>query len=47
MNAAVYQIILEANLMISVKSPELPPDWILQQDNDLKSTAKSTKEMAS
>lgn len=43
MNTAAYQNILEANLMISVENLELPPDWIVQQDNDPKHTAKSTK----
>ena len=33
-NAAAYQNILEANLMISVENLELPLDWIFQQDND-------------
>ena len=29
-DAAAYQTILEANLMISVENLEHPPDWIFQ-----------------
>ena len=43
MDSAVYQNILEANLMTSVENLELPPDWIFQQDNDPMYTAKFTK----
>ena len=32
MNAAVYQNILEANLMISVENLELSPDWNFLQN---------------
>ena len=44
MNAAVYQNILEANLMISVENLELPLDWILDQKHAAKSTKKCFKE---
>lgn len=43
MNAANYQSILENNLTTSVEKLELPGDWIFQQDNDPKHTARSTK----
>lgn len=43
MNAESYQNILEDNLMPSVEKLKLPSDWIFQQDNDPKHTARSTK----
>ena len=43
MNAQNYKQILQKNLMSSVESLELPTDYIFQQDNDPKCTAKSTK----
>ena len=46
-NAPKYKQILQENLMSSVESLELPSDYIFQQDNDLKHTAKSTKKWLS
>ena len=43
MNVQKYKQILQENLMPSVESLELPSDYIFQQDNDPKHTAKSTK----
>ena len=43
MNAEKYKQILHKNLMFSVESLELPSDYIFQQDNDPKHTAKFTK----
>ena len=43
MNAEKYQEILQENLMASVEKLRLPPDWIFQQDNDPKHTARSTR----
>ena len=43
MNAQKYKQILRENLMSSVESLELPSDYIFQQDNNPKHTAKSTK----
>ena len=43
MNVESYQKILQDNLMTSVEKLRLPPDWIFQQDNDPKHTARSTK----
>ena len=45
MNATAFQNILEANSMISIENLELPPDWMFQQDNDLKHTAKSVNKI--
>ena len=45
MNPESYQIILQNNLMPSVEKRQLLPDWIMQQDNDHKHTAKSTKKL--
>ena len=47
MNAKKYKQILQKNLMSSVKSLELSSDYIFQQDNDPKHTAKSTKKWLS
>ena len=47
MNAQKYKQNLQENLMSSVESLELPSDYIFQQDNDLKHTAKSTKKWLS
>ena len=47
MNAQKYKQILQENWMSSVESVELPSDYILLQDNDLKHTAKYTKEWLS
>ena len=47
MNAQMYKQILQENLMSSVESLELPSDYIFQQDNDPKHTAKSTKKWLS
>ena len=47
MNAQKYKQILQENLMSSVESVELPSDYIFQQDNDPKRTAKSTKKWLS
>ena len=38
---------MQENLISSVKSLELPSDYIFQQDNDPKHTAKSTKKWLS
>ena len=46
-NAQKYKQILQENFMSSVKSLELPSDYIFQQDNDPKQTAKSTKKWLS
>ena len=43
MNAQKYKQILQENLMSSVESLKLPSDYIFQQGNDPKHTAKSTK----
>lgn len=43
MNAAVYQQILEANLIQSKRKLRLPRDWVFMHDNDPKHTAKLTK----
>ena len=47
MNAQKYKQILQENLMPSVESFELPSDYIFQQDNDPKNTAKSIKKQLS
>ena len=47
MNAQKYKKILQENLMSSVESLELPYDYIFQQDNDPRHTAKSTKKWLS
>ena len=47
MNARMYKQILPENLISSVESLELPSDYIFQQDNDPKHTAKSTKKWLS
>ena len=47
MNAQKYKQILQENLMSSVESLKLPSDYIFQQDNDPKNTAKSTKKWLS
>ena len=47
MNAQMYKQILQENFMFSVDSLELPSDYIFQQDNDPKHTAKSTKKWLS
>ena len=46
-NAPKYKQILQENLMSSDESFELSSDYIFQQDNDLKHTAKSTKKWLS
>ncbi len=43
MNAQKYKQILQENLMSSIESLELTSDYIFQQDNEPKHTAKSTK----
>ena len=43
MDAAAYQNILEANLMISVENLEFSPDWTSQQYYDPKHLTKSSK----
>ena len=43
MNAQKYKQILQENLMSSFESLELPSDYIFQQDNDPKHSAKSMK----
>lgn len=43
MNAAKYIQILEDCLQSSVEKLELGPDWVFQQDNDAKHTAKATR----
>ena len=47
MNARKYKQILQEKLLSSVESLELPSDYIFQQDNDRKHTAKSTKKWLS
>ena len=47
MNAQKYKQILQKNLMSSVESVELPSDYMFQQNNDSKRTAKSTKKWLS
>ena len=47
MNAQKYKQILQETLMSSVDSLELPSDYIFQQNNDPKHTAKSTKKSSS
>ena len=47
MNTQKYTQILQENLMSSIESFELPFDYIFQQDNDPKNTAKSTKKWLS
>lgn len=44
MNSEYYRRILEKNLKASVSSLKLKPDWIFQQDNDPKHTAKLTQD---
>lgn len=45
MNAERYQKILQGNLMRSVESLRLPPDWVFKLDNDPKHTARSTRKL--
>ena len=47
MNAQKYKQILQENVMSSIESLDLPSDYIFQQDNDPKKTAKSTKKCLS
>ena len=47
MIAQKYKQIVQENLMSSVESFELPSDYIFQQDNDTKHTAKSMKKWLS
>ena len=47
MNAQKYKQILQENFMSSVESLELPTDYLFQQDNDPKYTAKTTKKWSS
>ena len=47
MNAQKYKQILQRNLKSSVEIIELPSDYIFQQDNNAKHTAKSTKKWLS
>ena len=47
MNVQKYKQILQENFMSSVESLELPSDYVFQQDNDPKHTAKSTKKWSS
>ena len=47
MNAQKYKQILQENLTSSVEGLELPSDYIFQQDNDSKRTAKFTKKWLS
>ncbi len=44
MNSASYQKILKENVQPSVCDLKLKHTWVLQQDNDLKHTSKSTSE---
>ena len=43
MNAESYKKILQENLLPLVEKLRLPHDWIFQQDNDPKHTARTTK----
>ena len=47
MNAQKYKQILQENLISSVENLELFSDYIFQQDNDPKLTAKSIKKWLS
>ncbi len=44
MNSALYQKILKENVRPSVCDLKLKHTWVMQQDNDLKHTSKSTSE---
>ncbi len=44
MNSALYQKILKENVRLSVCDLKLKRTWVMQQDNDLKHTSKSTSE---
>ena len=44
MNGAKYRDILGANLLPSVRALKMGRGWVFQHDNDLKHTAKATKE---
>ncbi len=44
MNSALYQKILKKNGQPSVCDLKLKRTWVMQQDNDLKHTSKSTSE---
>ena len=44
MNSALYQKILKENVCPSVCDLKLKRSWVMQQDNDLKHTSKSTSE---
>ena len=44
MNGAMYRDILGENLLLSVRALKMGRGWVFQHDNDLKHTAKATKE---
>ncbi len=44
MNSALYQKILKENVLPSVCDLKLKRTWVMQQDNDLKHSSKSTSE---
>ena len=43
MNVAMYRDILNRNLHAAAAKLDLPEEWVFQQDNDPKHTAKYTK----
>jgi len=44
MDGAMYREILANNLLPSVRALKMGRDWVFQHDNDLKHTARATKE---
>ncbi len=44
MNSALYQKIMKENVQPSVCDLKLKLNWVMQQDNDLKNTSKTTSE---